>query len=302
MDIMGHGHRRIMLRDIARGDLPHHAFLFSGPDGIGKRLVAKEFAAELLGCPGEDPSRKQDFLFIEPLAKTGTRTKSGGKRKEPKKGIFVDVIREMETFLSRFPAESARRVVLIDDADRMNEEAQNALLKTLEEPNSTSVLILVTARTGRLFDTILSRTFRVPFSSVPADVIRNGMSGAFPDTTLEPFFYTLGRPGLAVSAATDSEGFAGRRETLRFLFSLSTRSFSERIALAETLSERPSETIVLFEWWVSGLRNMWKPERSVKESVSYYRLLGDIERTIRSLRETNANARLLIDRLFLVSF
>jgi len=292
MDIIGHGHQRELLGKISRGGLPHHAFLFFGPEGVGKRLVALEFVATLLGFPGEDPSRKQDFLPIAPVSK-----KDGGKR-----SISVDTVREAGRFLSRFPAEARRRVVLIDDADRMTEEAQNALLKLLEEPNTTSVLILVASRTGLLRDTVVSRTFRVPFSAIPEDAMRSGFGSALSGTSaVEPFFFSLGRPGIVAGAATDPDAFSGRRDLLRSLFRISALSFSERLSLSEKLSASPSETAEVFEWWVAGLRNMRKRDDSPKAAVRLYRFLEDIERTTRSLRDTNANARLLIDRLFLIS-
>jgi len=304
MDIIVHENTRKLLGKISSGDLPHHAFLFFGPEGIGKNLVAREFAAALLGCPGEDPSRKQDFLLSVPTAKKGSETRKGGKRKEPKKSVFVEDIREAGVFLSRFPAESPRRVVVIDDADRMTESAQNALLKTLEEPNTTSVLVLVTARPGVLRDTVVSRTFRIPFSLVPESVISAGVNALFSDSSepVPPFFYSLGRPGIIVGAASDPELFAKRKDQLRPLFKIGSLSFSERLALSEKLSESPAEAADLFEWWVSGLRNRRNRNESPKTTVSYYRLLEEIEKTTRSLRDTNMNARLLIDRLFLVSF
>ncbi len=287
MAIIGHERQRTFLGKISLGELPHHAFLFFGPEGVGKRLVALEFAASLLGFPGEDPSQKQDFLSFAPEAK-----KEGGKR-----SISVETVRETGKFLSRFPAEAHRRVILIDDADRMTEEAQNALLKLLEEPNSSSILILIASRTGLLRDTVVSRTFRVPFASVSEEAMRSG----FGSSVAEPFFFSLGRPGIVAGAIANPDAFSGRRDLLRSLFRLSALSVSERLALSEKLSTSPTETAEVLEWWASGLRNMQKRGDSAKSVVRRYRFLEDIEKTTRSLRDTNANARLSLDRLFLVS-
>ncbi|NTW15239.1 MAG: AAA family ATPase [Candidatus Moranbacteria bacterium] len=285
-DIIGHARQRAFLRKLTEGGLSHHAFLLSGPEGIGKRLVALEFAASLLGLSGGDPVGRQDFLFLSPVAK-----KEGGKRSHS-----VESIREVATFLSRFPAESARRVVMIDDADRMTESAQNALLKTLEEPSSTAVIILVATRIGALRDTVVSRTFRVPMSVVPEAEIRE----AVPEAGVEQFFYALGRPGIVVSATADPEAFAKRRERLRSLFHISSLPFSERIDLSEELASSPVQTAELFEWWVTGLRNTRREDAfSPRRAVGLYGILDEIERTIRAIRDTNGNARLLIDRLFL---
>lgn len=290
MNIIGHVVRRKLLDRFADGEPLHHAFLFFGPEGVGKRLVAREFASALLGRPGEDPSSNQDFLLIAPDAK-----KDGGRR-----SISVDAVREASFFLSRFPVESKRRIVIIDDADRMTEAAQNALLKTLEEPNSSSMLILVTARTGQLRDTVVSRLYRVPFSPVSEADMRSGLEAEA--SGIESFFFSLGRPGIVLSAAADPDSFSRRRDLLRSLFRVSSLSFAERIALSERLSATPSEAADLLEWWVTGLRNMRRSDTaSRKNALLLYRLLEEIEKTIRTLRDSNANPRLCIDRLFLVS-
>lgn len=293
MDIIGHEHQRNLLKKIASGELPHHAFLFFGPEGVGKNLVAREFASALLGFAEADPSDRQDFRLIRPEAK-----KEGGKR-----SISVDAVREAGLFLSRFPTESNRRVVVVDDAERMTEAAQNALLKALEEPNSSSVLILVTARTGMLRDTVVSRMFRVPFSVVSEAKMRDGfLRKESVGPGVEQFFFSLGRPAIVAEAASDPDEFGRRRDILRSLFRVSSLSFSERLALSEKLALSPADTAELFEWWVTGLRNMRRSdENSLRSVVPFYCLLEDIESTIRSLRDTNANARLLLDRLFLVS-
>lgn len=289
--IIGHGKQRSLLRRIAGGELPHHAYLFSGPEGVGKRQVAYEFAAALLGRPGADPSTSQDFLSVAPEAK-----KEGGKR-----SLSVEAVREAHAFLSRFPAVAPRRVVIVDDADRMTEAAQNALLKTLEEPNSTSVLILITARTGALRDTVISRMFRIPFTTVPEAELREGIASIPGDhSSVEPFFLTLGRPGIVLSATADPDAFASRRDALRSLFRLSSLTFSERIDLSERLASSPEETADLFEWWVTGMRATRREDvRDSRRAISLYRILAEIEETIRTLRDTNANARIRLDRLFL---
>ena len=294
MNIIGHDRQRAFLRKIVSEGLPHHAFLISGPEGIGKTSVALEFAALLLGMSEGDPSGKQDFHLIRPeISKEGKKTR-----------IQVADVREAGTFLSRFPAESTRRVLMIDDADTMNESAQNAILKQLEEPNGSSVLILVTSRPGALRETIRSRAFRVPLSLISEPVIRSGAEATFGKEALagvEPFFFALGRPGIVFGALSDPTRFAVRRELLRSLFKLSSLSMTERFALSERLSGSVPEAIRLLEWWVSGLRFMRRDEQDAKRLSSSFRFLEEVEEAARTLRETNANARLVLDRLFLVA-
>lgn len=292
MDIIGHGIIRRKLSAIASvGVLPHQAFLFVGPESVGKTLVAREFAGRLLGSGRDDPEGSQDFLVIRP---------EDGEHKEKK--IPVEAVRDAKAFLSRFPAEAKRRVLLVEHAELLSEQAQNALLKVFEEPNGSSVIILVASRSGNIRDTIVSRSFRIVFPLVPEEEIRAGatdLPGGDAAESLEQFFFALGRPGLVASALADPKTFSRRRDTLRSLFRLSSLPLHERLRLSEALSEDVRETVMLFEWWATGLRAIRKDERDPKRICSYYAFLDGVEECVRTLRDTNANARLLIDRLLL---
>ncbi len=293
MNIIGHAHTRALLKNISSAaELPHHAFLLSGPEGIGKALVGKEFASLLLGYGGMDPSLRQDFLCI------GREEKKSGKHGN----ISVEAIREAGIFLSRYPTESKRRAVLIEDAEELSESAQNALLKFLEEPNATSVIILTASRYGALRDTVRSRMFHLVLSPVSESVLRQGLLDLFPRTqvdSLEPFFLSLGCPGLAVEALSNAGEFSKRREALRSLFRLSALSLAERMALSERLSESVSDTIRLFEWWILGLRSLRRHEKDRKTIAALFGFFETLDAGTRQLRTTNANPRLVIDKIFL---
>ena len=88
---------------------------------------------------------------------------------------YLEQIRELKTFLSRKPLESNLGMVVIEEVDMMNEAAANALLKTLEEPKN-SVLILICEREDRLISTILSRCHKVPFSSLKINLLKEILS------------------------------------------------------------------------------------------------------------------------------
>lgn len=292
MHIIGHDPIRKMLGKMATGGLSHRAFLFFGPEGVGKTLVAKEFAGRLLDIPDDDPTGHQDFLLLSPE-----------RKKNGKGSISVEAVREAGVFLSRFPAQAHLRVIVVEGADFLSESGQNALLKIFEEPNRTSVLILVASRRGKLRDTIFSRAFRVEFSLVPESVLSDGAKKYFPSEKLkdlEPFFFSLGRPALVVSALEDSDRFSEKRELLRNLFSLSKLSISERLSLSERLSDESLPDVpTLLEWWVAGLRSMRRDEKDERTLSRYYGFLEKIEESVRMLRDTNANPRLVLDRLLL---
>jgi DNA polymerase-3 subunit delta' len=140
-----------------------HAYLFHGPPGTGKRTAARAFAAALLsrGVPDPPDAERRVLKGVHPDL---TWVEPRGAHE-----ILVDDVRRQvvrEAVLR--PFESSKRVFVIADAERMNEESQNALLKTLEEPSAFAIFVLVSSAPGRLLPTIPSRCQAVRFGPVPS--------------------------------------------------------------------------------------------------------------------------------------
>ncbi|HLA27686.1 MAG TPA: DNA polymerase III subunit delta' [Syntrophales bacterium] len=160
-DIFGHEKQIAHLQSSMVQNRAPHAFLFYGMEGIGKKTTAIAFAKALNcrandrdACDACDACRKADHknhLDIITLEAEGQYIK-------------IQAIRDLQERMKFKPWEGKRRVCIIDEADRMNEAAANALLKTLEEPPSANILILVTARPSHLPATILSRCRQVGFN------------------------------------------------------------------------------------------------------------------------------------------
>ena len=152
------------------------AYLFSGPEGVGRKKAAKVFIRNILekNFESEETIRKiennnhPDLLWIEPsymvqgkiIGQEKAKLESLSIKSPPL--IRLNQIKEIIEFLGKKPFEAERSIVIIEDIEKMNESAANALLKTLEEPN-TGLFILITQRPEKLLSTIRSRCQIVPF-------------------------------------------------------------------------------------------------------------------------------------------
>lgn len=182
------GHRRVLSvleRAIDNGRL-HHAFLFTGPDGVGKASLAYTLTAALNCTRGDGEgfqppcgtcptcrriaaNQHPDLHVLEPTGRT-VRT------------LKIDAVRGLQKVLVSTPYEARRRVVLLNDAHLMTEEAANALLKTLEEPPDRTLLILVTDQPQRLLDTIRSRCQRLRFGRLPRELVTASLPELWPSS------------------------------------------------------------------------------------------------------------------------
>ena len=181
--LLGHAPAEAALAGALSGGRLHHAWLITGPEGIGKATLAYRFARWLLaGGPRADTTRAD--LALDPAHPVFRRVATGSHadlltiersldstRKRLRRQIVVDDVRRVHGFLGLTPAEGGWRVVMVDGADTLNPAAANALLKVLEEPPPRAVLLLTCAATGRLPATLLSRCRRLPLSPLgPPDM------------------------------------------------------------------------------------------------------------------------------------
>lgn len=158
------------LRRALVGQRLHHAYLFAGPEGVGKGLTAQGLAEALLcssplpdgdacaacnACRRAASRQHPDLHVVERLTK--------GKTDERERQIKIDQVRELQRSLGFKSYEGGRRVVLIIEPEKMNPATANALLKTLEEPGPDTHFVLVSAEAHRLLPTVISRCQRVRF-------------------------------------------------------------------------------------------------------------------------------------------
>ncbi len=248
-----------------------HAYLFQGPEGVGKKLFAKRFAT-LINCSdrhsfascGQCASCKKmavdghpDFILIAP----------------EKGSIKIDQIRELIKALSFAPYEAKNRVVLIEDVHAMRHEAANSLLKTLEEPPENNILILTADSAANVIQTILSRCQVVPFYSLTVEEtvqIIVAQEREMPETTAKMLACLgEGSPGKGLMLYLE-DVIALRDELIAFLGDAASKNEAETgrlLLLADkmaTLKEKLPQLLGLVRLWLrDGLLAVCGKERWV---------------------------------------
>src|SRR5690242_13801722 len=181
-----------MLRGLAlksaMGDAPlHHACLFARPTGVGKFRVARWWAS-LLKCPttgacgGDCESCKivaqavhPDVFETGPAPKEKNAVLDANKEVERKKSVGIEQSRELISRLALRPTRPGPRIAILREAGTMTPEAQNALLKLLEEPPGSAVIILVTDNVGSMLQTVRSRCRHLAFGALSEDEVAEAL-------------------------------------------------------------------------------------------------------------------------------
>lgn len=190
-ELVGNERARRMLARLLESDRVPNALLFAGPDGVGKKQFAVELARSIVctqtkncqACSQCSSCKRVDIFAIPTSDKSDDYNEvffSGhpdiGLVVPFRRNLRVNAIRDLEREANFRPYEARARVFIIDNADMMNESASNALLKTLEEPPSTSHVILVSAREDTLLPTIRSRCQIIRFAPIERNVIAEFLS------------------------------------------------------------------------------------------------------------------------------
>jgi DNA polymerase-3 subunit delta' len=285
-----------------------HALLFLGPPGVGKALIAQRLAARLActagaGAPcGTCSGCRQVLAGSHPdLMTLGApgRTKKDARKKE----IGIEHARELKRFVQLQPVTAARKMAIIDDADRLSLAAQNALLKTLEEPPGQALLLLVTASPGALLSTVRSRCQRVAFRPLPTDLVRALLidGGLAADEATRLAAAADGSPGRALALrATWQE--AERDEVLGALAALESGRYASVLTMSNALGKTEQDTAARLAGLLAACHTDAAAAAARGEDGALARALsrGDaVAEALTTLRRRNPNRTLLNEALAL---
>lgn len=285
-DIIGHDHAVSLLeRSIAAGRLSH-AYLITGPPQVGKATLARNLA-QALNCLDPEPGcgRCSSCLRISRNLHADVTTitlNTNGQRQH--KDISIHQIREMERWINLQPYEGRYRVVTIDPADFLNHQAQNALLKTLEEPPPYVVFVLITSHPDALLPTVRSRCQQIELLPLGAPRVEEYLSSRYnhePDQAGLIARLSRGRLGWAIAVSEQPDILSKRERTLEDLLSLPEAGTDQRFAYASSLattwaSDRQA-VIDIIDAWLDLWRDILYVQAGCRTSVMNTQLMPQIE-------------------------
>ena len=256
--VVGHGWATDLLSHAVRSGHISHAYLFVGPDQIGKFTLARAFSQALLcergtGVPCSHPDN---------MCRTCRRVAEGRYPDAQiiaaeKNWIQIDQVRTLLTDAAIAPLEGKRKVFVIRQIERATPAAANALLKTLEEPAPQVVLLLTSDRRDLVLPTVLSRCQILSLRTLPLDEVRTALQarwGVDEDHAGLLARLSGGRLGWAVQAATDPHVWQTRSKYLDDLLTLTAEGHVGRLAYAEALSRASEGAEVALGLWATWWR------------------------------------------------
>lgn len=237
------GQRRLIGRLATRAvrDDVAHAYGFFGPRSLGKRTTALRLA-QTFAC--QDPAAPGGCGACVACRKVERGTHPDVRiitRATDKKDIAIEQVREMQQDLALRPLEGRKRVVIVDDAGELNQYGQDALLKTLEEPPSHALLLLITTTPSALHETILSRLQPIHFRLVATPEILEGLAARGVADAERYAAAAAGRPGLAISLAAGDAARADRARIEAELYRLIGSGLTDRFGWAADMNEIPDD-------------------------------------------------------------
>ncbi len=262
-----------------------HSYLFIGTEGIGKKLIAKEFAKMIMcidenkccnkckSCIEFDTGNNPDYIFIEPDGNN----------------IKIEQIRQMQTKVIEKPIISNKKVYIIDNVELMTIEAQNCLLKTLEEPPEYVTIILICKNENSILNTIKSRCTIIHFDKLKNQDIKKYLEKNYNITNIKDNLLDIfqGSIGKAITLKDKVQDYEKIEYMLR---NINNKDIIETLQLSEILYKSKDDIEQILEYLNVILLNL------SKENIKYIKCIDIVEETKKRLK-SNSNYDMTIDNM-----
>lgn len=286
-NILGNDNIKELLINAVKNNKASHSYMFVGTEGIGKRLIAKEFAKMILctdenkycskckSCMEFDSDNNPDFRIIEPDGNS----------------LKIEQIREFQNKVAEKPIISNRKVYIINDSDKMTAEAQNCLLKTLEEPPEYVTIILIGSNESAFLDTIKSRCMILRFNKISDENIvkfleENYQTKVNSQIMLDAFQGSIGK---AIQLQDKQDEY---EQIENIIVNLESRDKIDTLNKADVIYKAKEEKFEILDYINIILLDL------AKKSGKYASCINIVEDTKRRL-QSNANYDMSIDNMLL---
>lgn len=283
-DIIGHNEQVEHLIKAYRSDRLAHAYLFYGPDGIGKKSVARALA-QYIFCENKDlpaeSGQKRDHdsdscSHCAPCRKISADNHPDLIAILPEKSVIkIDMIRELQHKLNFGKYDAKYKFCIIDEADKIRVEAANALLKTLEEPAKDTVIILVTAKINTLLPTIISRCQKVRFNPISVGEIKGELIRRYAVDSDEAEIIAAFSQGSFAKISLDnfSDIIELRRSLVKKIKEVSLSNLSGIINYSSEISNSDKEYLVET---IEIIKTFYRDASMIKSGMTDYLINKDI--------------------------
>ena len=282
-NIIGNEKNKNILKRTIKLNKISHSYIFWGTEGIGKKAIAKEFSKKILclqdhnndcdckSCIEFDSNNNPDFQLVEP---------NDGK-------IKIEQIREIQRKVAEKPIISDKKVYVIDNADTMTTEAQNCLLKTLEEPPEYIAIILICSNEDNLLSTIKSRCTRMHFEPINDEEVKKYINLEFPEQQVSENIIKLaqGSIGKALKLNEKKDIYENIE---KILLSMQNKDLIEIVQMSGEIYKSKEEINSILEYINVLLLKL------SKQNIKYIKCIEIVEDTKRRLK-ANSNYDMCID-------
>lgn len=286
-NILGNENTKELLINSVKNNRTSHSYMFVGTEGIGKKMIAKEFAKMILctdenkycnkckSCIEFDTNNNPDFKIIEPDGNS----------------LKIEQIREFQNKIAEKPIISNKKVYIINDSDKMTGEAQNCLLKTLEEPPEYVTIILIGSNENAFLSTIKSRCMILHFDKIPNDKINQFLEENYSVKINSKIMLNAcqGSIGKAIQLQNKQEDY---EKIEQVIYQLENKVKIDILNMAEPIYKAKDDKFEVLNYMNIVLMDL------AFKSAKYAKCIDIIEETKKRLK-SNANFDMCIDNMLL---